>query len=653
MAKASSSKSKKSGRNAIKTAEKRPQAVSKVNTKTVKPSRPVVKKKKAPARSRAKPVRQAKASPRKAANKIKEKPGKLGAAALLKKWEAEGVESGKLMSIPDGKARPEALQITYGGQNLGTSTQHFELYYDSSFGAAGQALCTAMAQTVETDYRILSSWFGGVQVDSFDLHAEPGNNGASHFDCGARDIHFDWMPTKSANWARMLSDSEIVEVFEANFNGDWNCSNSTGEGLSRVLAECMYPGNVVKKSGKSPAATWLDGGRANWVQYNKATDQDYPSIGCSVLFLNWLRYQLGFHWDDIVCAALNIGDLTLERLYQVLQGGGAWNYPGTGKGWKAFKRFIDGKFPPGTPSNLSSNNPFPFPINEKWHAWENLGKPAALLSQSSTPGAAARAVNRLDLLATGNDGAVWWLPWDGSNWQPWTSMGGIVYGGPAAIARFNLGFDAYATGTDYKLYHASHGSFPFISLPWYGLGGGTSLATAAAASWAPYRVDCFAGSQGNLLHRYSNDNGTNFSDWETLGSPDGLSMQAAPAAVARGPKLLDCVAWFSDGFLWQKSWNGTSWQPWTQIPLRKVIGQPGLCSWAPNRLDIMVLNSNSQMSHMFSLDGGTTWQDGANLGKPRGRTTIFSSPTAISWGPNRIDCFVIGSDYNLWHVWWG
>ena len=171
------------------------------------------------------------------------------------------------------------------------------------------------------DYRILSSWFGGVQVDSFDLHAEPGNNGASHFDCGARDIHFDWMPTKSANWARMLSDSGIVEVFEANFNGDWNCSNSTGEGLSRVLAECMYPGNVVKKSGKSPAATWLDGGRANWVQYNKATDQDYPSIGCSVLFLNWLRYQLGFHWDDIVCAALNIGDLTLERLYQVLQGG--------------------------------------------------------------------------------------------------------------------------------------------------------------------------------------------------------------------------------------------------------------------------------------------------------------------------------------------
>ena len=171
---------------------------------------------------------------------------------------------------------------------------------------------------------------------------------------------------------------------------------------------------------------------------------------------------------------------------------------------------------------MSSNNPFPFPINEKWHAWENLGKPAALLSQSSTPGAAARAVNRLDLLATGNDGAVWWLPWDGSNWQPWTSMGGIVYGGPAAIARFNLGFDAYATGTDYKLYHASHGSFPFISLPWYGLGGGTSLATAAAASWAPYRVDCFAGSQGNLLHRYSNDNGTNFSDWETLGSPDEL-----------------------------------------------------------------------------------------------------------------------------------
>ena len=188
----------------------------------------------------------------------------------------------------------------------------------------GQALCTAMAQTVETDYRILSSWFGGVQGRFLsDLHAEPGNNGASHFDCGARDIHFDWMPTKSANWARMLSDSEIVEVFEANFNGDWqNCSNSTGEGLSRVLAECMYPGNVVKKSGKSPAATWLDGGACGLGAIQQGHRSGLSLDGVSVLFLNWLRYQLGFHWDDIVCAALNIGDLTLERLYQVFEGRG-------------------------------------------------------------------------------------------------------------------------------------------------------------------------------------------------------------------------------------------------------------------------------------------------------------------------------------------
>jgi hypothetical protein len=30
----------------------------------------------------------------------------------------------------------------------------------------------------------------------------------------------------------------------------------------------------------------------------------------------------------------------------------------------------------------------------------------------------------------------------------------------------------------------------------------------------------------------------------------------------------------------------------------------------------------------------------------------MGGPAAVSWGPNRIDTFVIGTDSAMWHKWW-
>ena len=40
----------------------------------------------------------------------------------------------------------------------------------------------------------------------------------------------------------------------------------------------------------------------------------------------------------------------------------------------------------------------------------------------------------------------------------------------------------------------------------------------------------------------------------------------------------------------------------------------------------------------------------ARLGEPRWH--LISAPAAVSWGPNRIDCFVVGTDRAVWHRWW-
>jgi hypothetical protein len=144
---------------------------------------------------------------------------------------------------------------------------------------------------------------------------------------------------------RMLVVAEEVEVFEAAQNRGWDCGASNGEGLSRVLATELYPAEL---DGFATAAAWLDSSdRPDWVSKTDPTDQNAVSTGCAVLFLNYLRYQLNFSWPQIVAAAGS----TLEQTYEALTGK-------TG-GFAPFKALLDQRFPPGRPSGLTKDNPFP------------------------------------------------------------------------------------------------------------------------------------------------------------------------------------------------------------------------------------------------------------------------------------------------------
>src|SRR5262249_47495824 len=44
---------------------------------------------------------------------------------------------------------------------------------------------------------------------------------------------------------------------------------------------------------------------------------------------------------------------------------------------------------------------------------------------------------------------------------------------------------------------------------------------------------------------------------------------------------------------------------------------------------------------------GSSWSGWESLGG-----VLTSAPAAVSWGPNRIDCFVRGTDNAMWHKWW-
>jgi hypothetical protein len=151
--------------------------------------------------------------------------------------------------------------------------------------------------------------------------------------------------------------AEEDEVFEAAVGLGWDCGASNGEGLSRVLANDIYPG--VEPANFTSAPVWLDdespdfGRRPDFITqtlaFEDGGDRNYWAIGCSVLFLNWLRFQLGFSWAQIIAA----GTPTLDRVYK--------NLTGRTDALSRFKAHIEANFPSNTPSQLNTDQPFPLP----------------------------------------------------------------------------------------------------------------------------------------------------------------------------------------------------------------------------------------------------------------------------------------------------
>jgi hypothetical protein len=228
------------------------------------------------------------------------------------------------------------------------STPHFNVYYEQNF-ANGPAICDGVLASCENEYDYLVRVFGGLTPPNLPMNiiVARGIGGAYHYGCAAVELYCDGdtSPTPDIDHTRMLVVAEEVEVFEAVSGFGWDCGASPGEGLSRVLATELYPNEL---DGFASAASWLDTpDRPDFVTNSDPTDTEYVSIGCSTLFLNYLRYQLNYDWPAIIAA----GGATLEATYQKL----------TGKtnGIAPFKDLLQNSFPVGAPSNLTNDNPFP------------------------------------------------------------------------------------------------------------------------------------------------------------------------------------------------------------------------------------------------------------------------------------------------------
>jgi hypothetical protein len=100
----------------------------------------------------------------------------------------------------------------------------------------------------------------------------------------------------------------------------------------------------------------------------------------------------------------------------------------------------------------------------------------------------------------------------------------------------------------------------------------------------------------------------------------------------------------TDSGLWQISSTdgGGNWNSWSGKG-GKWIAAPEVTSWGRDRYDIFLLGTDSRLFHA-RYNG--SWSEFFDLGG-----TIIKPPTAVSWSKNRLDVFVIGTNGAMYHKW--
>jgi hypothetical protein len=89
-----------------------------------------------------------------------------------------------------------------------------------------------------------------------------------------------------------------------------------------------------------------------------------------------------------------------------------------------------------------------------------------------------------------------------------------------------------------------------------------------------------------------------------------------------------------------------SWSGYTQLGSNPIAGPPSAVSWGPNRIDVFVQGTDRAL--YTKSWNGSVWSGYTQLGS----NPIAGPPSAVSWGPNRIDIFVQGTDGALYTKSW-
>lgn len=99
--------------------------------------------------------------------------------------------------------------------------------------------------------------------------------------------------------------------------------------------------------------------------------------------------------------------------------------------------------------------------------------------------------------------------------------------------------------------------------------------------------------------------------------------------------------------MWHKWWDGKEWQGWEDLG-GTLTSAPAAVSWGPNRIDCFIQGTDNHLWHKWW--DGKEWQGWKDLGG-----VLTSAPTVCSRKENYLDEFVRGNaknEHHKWHKWW-
>lgn len=265
-----------------------------------------------------------------------------------------------------------------------------------------------------------------------------------------------------------------------------------------------------------------------------------------------------------------------------------------------------------------------------WHAWSSLGGTWVYGAALATRGA-----GKLDALTVHTSGALYHRHYNGSTWSAPVNLGGTVTHAPALVGRPGNLLDAFVIGNNAQLYHkAFNGGWSgYTAL------GGVCIRGVAAASPAANRVDAFVVGTDNRIYQKTR---VGVNPWSAfVAIPGAVAAYSAPAAVSRGPGLLDVFYLGANNAVYHLAFNGA----WAAPVSLGGLGQRGVgVAWDGTRLRVFTIGMNNRLYERVRLGlvwGAWTALDGI----------IVSAPAAVSSAPNRADVLALGTNSSLnWKV---
>jgi hypothetical protein len=197
-------------------------------------------------------------------------------------------------------------------------------------------------------------------------------------------------------------------------------------------------------------------------------------------------------------------------------------------------------------------------VGGTWTPWASAGG-----ELSSSPAAAAWAAGRDDVFVrgSGTDQALYHRALVNGVWGPWQALDGHLLGSPGASSWAPGQLSVFVQGTDNQLWGRFYSSAGWSG--WTSYGGVLASGPAAVSvpgGQQPGHVNVFVtGGDGGLYQQTIIDGrrGT----WVPLGGV----LAGGPAASSTGPGHYRVVGASPNGHLYERVYNG-GWGPWTSLP---------------------------------------------------------------------------------------